>query len=253
MSEQALAIRESHNIEVSARTPDEMKESNQKLIQWCDSKIRELRTDHIELDAAYKSALKKKWKHSVLQRHAEIAKKRIIFYGKLRTALKGGYYIVPNFPVTVFAMRTERNKPLRLASTVRQNYPPSMLKEQQTSSLPAGAGSYVSPKPNVTVENFGEVSIKDGSKTIEWGSWAEKWNPVEFPICMSKLEIMEATNRAMEIKLFDDFGVLSNASIHRRGCGDPIIVGRIRDPRSTTWNQRYVSFIIAWHLDTRTL
>lgn len=248
-----LAVQKAQDIHVIAETPDQMKECNTSLINWCDAKIRELRVDHIELDAAYKSALAKKWKSSVLKRHAKLAKKRILFYGKLRTALKAGWYIVPNFPVTIFAIRTDRSRPLRIATTVQSSYTPSPRKDQQTYGLPEGTGNYVSPNPVVQVRNHGEVTLGSGRKETEWHSFASDWNDVEFPMCMAKLQIMEATNRAMEIKLFDDFGVLSNAALSRRGCGDPIIVGRILDPRSTTYTKKYISFIIAWALDTKTI
>lgn len=241
------------NVEVQAQTPEEMREANQSLIIWCDHKIKSLRVDYIELEASWKAAEKRKWKFTVLKRHAELCKKRIIYYGKMRQALKEGFYIVPNFPVTCFAIRSDKDKPLAMFDTYKQSYRPSVTKEQQTGSVEPGKGRYVSPLPMVTVENFGKVKLSNGIETTEWSAQATEWNDVEFPICMSKPKIMEAVGRAMEIKLFDDFGVLSNASIHRRGCGDPIIIGRLRDPRSNTYNQRYVSFIIAWALETQTL
>lgn len=260
MTEQALAIQTTSNIiqkgdnlEVQAQTPDEMKEANVALITWCDQKIRSLRVDFIELEATWKAAKERKWKFTVLKRHAAICKKRIIFYGKLRTALKSGWYIVPNFPVSVFAIRTDKTKPLALLSTYRQNQQPHVTKDQQTASLPHGEGEYVSPNPVVSIENFGKAKLTDGREVTEWSAEATDWNEVDFPLCMAKPKIMEAVGRAMEIKLFDDFGVLSDAHIGRRGCGDPIIVGRIRDPRSTTYHQKMVSFIIAWSLETRTL
>lgn len=246
-------IQKGDNLEVTAQTPDEMKSSNIALIKWCDNKIRSLRVDLIELEASWKAAEQRKWKFTVLKRHAELCKRRIIFYGKVRSALKAGFYIVPNFPVTVFAIRTNKKRPLRLLTTTETNFNPSPDKDQQTTSLEQGIGIYVSPLPKVLVQNVGIVTKTDGRTFKKWNTWAEDWNDVEFPVCMAKPQIMEAVGRSMEIKLFDDFGVLSNASIGRRGCGDPIIVGRLCDPRSTTYNKRFISFIIAWFLDTGTL
>lgn len=65
---------------------------------------------------------------------------------------------------------------------------------------------------------------------------------------MSKPKIMEATTRAMALKIFDDFGILPEERKQ-----DPLIIARIRDPRSTAYNHRFVSFIIAWNLNTSTL
>jgi len=65
---------------------------------------------------------------------------------------------------------------------------------------------------------------------------------------MAKPRIMEATSRAMALKIFDDFGILP---AQRKG--DPMIIARIIDPRSRSYSDKHVSFLITWHLDTRTL
>lgn len=248
MSNELAAV--SSDIHVTAETPDQMKASNLALIQWCDHKITSIRIDHIELEASWKSAKEKKWKWTTLKRHANLAKKRMEFYRKIKVALQAGYFIVPNFPVTVFAIRSTKESPLRVFTTVESTWRPAPSKDQQTASLTQGEGTYQNPHPIVEVSNLKDFGGRD---TKLWSSKAIDWKEIEFPICMSKPQIMEATNRAMQIKLFDDFGVLSDAVINRRGCGDPIIVGRIMDPRSTTWHHKFVSFIIAWHLDTKTL
>lgn len=240
------------DIEVIAETPQEMRDSNQRLIQWCEQKIKAMRIDFIELDAAYKTAVARKWKSSVLKRHAAMAKKRLEYYHKIQQALVAGFYIVPNFPVHVFAIRTTKDDPLRLMTTVRQSYRPYPRKDQQTAALDQGVGDYVSPFPFVEADND-LVDDGRGGKTFEWTTWAEHWQQVDFPLCMARPRIMEAVGRAMEMKLFDDLGVLSASPDRRRGCGDPIIVARILDPRSQTHSKRLISFIIAWSLDTSTL
>lgn len=229
----------SGDIEVIAETPQEMKESNNALIAWCEQKIKAMRIDFIELEAAYKAAVARKWKSSVLKRHAALAKKRMQFYHKIQAALVQGFYIVPNFPVHVFALRTKKDAPLRVLT-------------QQTEHLDQSEGDYVSPFP--IVETIGLPSTTpSGTAITEWKTWASKWQEIDFPLCMARPRIMEAVGRAMEMKLFDDLGVLSSAPDRRRGCGDPIIVARILDPRSTSYNKRFVSFIIAWSLDTSTI
>lgn len=240
------------DIEVIAETPQEMRDSNQLLIQWCEQKITAMRTDFIELDAAYKTAVARKWKSSVLKRHAAMAKKRVEYYHKIQQALVAGFFVVPNFPVHVFAIRTTKEEPLRLMTTVKQSYRPYPRKDQQTSALDQGEGEYVSPFPSVETDNE-NVDDGRGGTTLEWTTWAEHWQQVDFPLCMARPRIMEAVGRAMEMKLFDDLGVLSASPDRRRGCGDPIIVARILDPRSQTYSKRFISFIIAWSLDTSTL
>lgn len=246
-----LAVTGAQDIEVIAETPLEMRESNQQLIAWCEQKIKALRVDHIELDAAYKSALAKKWKSSTLKRHAELAKKRIEFYRKIKTALEHGFFIVPTFPVRVFAVRTTKDKPLALVS-VTNNHWDSATHEQKPNPLPEGEGEYKNPFPvvwhrNLTSQLPEDERIKGKEKHEYFG---KDYQEMDFPINMARPRIMEATSRAMALKLFDDFGVLP--SPYRKA--DPMIIARIKDPRPKGWGEgKTVSFIIAWSLDTRTI
>ncbi len=237
-------------IEVSAATPNEMAQSQVALIMWCERKIALMRAEAKELRDSYKIALERKWAHSTLKRHADLADKRVTFYEKMLTALQHGYIIVPSFPVEVFAMRSTRDKPLRLAAFAGKW--DSSTKEQHATARPAGEGEYKNPFPTIFYRDYSkdmltQEQIAAGNVKREY--YAEAWKDMEFPMNMAKPNIMEATDRAMALKLFDDLGVLPGT---RRNV-DPIIVGRLLDPRSTKYNRRFVSFIIAWHLDTATL
>lgn len=239
------------DIEVIAETPQEMQESNAALIQWCEQKIKSLRVDHIELEASYKAAVEHKWKSSTLKRHAELAKKRVEFYRKLKTALEHGFYIVPTFPVRIFAVRTDKDKPLKLVSTTNNNWDHSE-KEQKFGPLPEGEGDYKNPFPEIwrtdTTSELPEEKRTKGVKQFQY--YAKDFQDLDFPLNMARPRIMEATSRAMALKLFDDFGVLPNP--YRKA--DPMIIARIKDPRGPGWGERRsVSFIIAWALDTATL
>ncbi|NIN69677.1 MAG: hypothetical protein GTO63_34330 [Anaerolineae bacterium] len=78
---------------------------------------------------------------------------------------------------------------------------------------------------------------------------------------------MKATSRAMALKIFDEIGVLPSETpkgraqtrdrrqLVRSGSmrGDPILVGRLLDPRGTKRNPKVMNFIIGWRLDTSTL
>lgn len=231
------------NIDVQAETPDEMKQANQALIAWCEHKIKQLRVDYIELSAAWKSAQEKKWKFSTLKRHAEMANKRMTFFEKIKKALELGFYIVPSFPVTLFAVRTDRTKPLKLISTSQwDTHEPKNLQP-----IEEGAGDYKNPFP-IQFQRVIEKDEKGNAKKTQY--WAEDFQDIDFPITMAKPTIMEAANRIMALKLFDDFGVLP--SPYRKQ--DPLIIGRIKDPRKPGYGEvRTVSFIIAWRLDTSTL
>lgn len=225
-------------IEVTAQSPDEFSTANNALIEWCRQKVDAVQKDATELREAYELAVKNKWRTVTLKRHAELAAKRVAFYKKIQTALEMGFVIVPNFPVTVFAIRTEKNKPLKMATFDSWN-----SNEQHSTALDAGAGEYKNPFPVMH-----QRALPTENKPNQKEYYSHHWDEMEFPLQMSKPNIMETCNRAMALKLFDDLGVLPGKTKV-----DPIIVARLADPRSTKYNRRFVSFIIAWHLDTRTL
>ena len=230
------------DIEVTAETADEMAQCQSALILWCENKVASMKKDAAELTAAYEHALKQKWKSGTLKRHSELAVKRVSFYERMLSALQHGYQIVPPFPVTVFAVRTTRGKPLRMLT---QSW--SSTHEQVAVGLPTGEGDYKNPFP-VVHQRMIQASAPGKCEVSNY--WAEAWDDFEFPISMAKPQIMEATTRAMALKIFDDFAIVPS-EIKR----DPMILARLKDPRMATWSsaQRWVYFIIAWHLDTRTL
>lgn len=230
-------------LEVTAETPQEMQQANSAIILWCDRKMQRLSADSKELKESYEHAVKRKWKSSTLKRHYDLTVKRIEFYSKIKSALEHGFYIVPAFPVTVFALRTERKTPLKLIST---NY--WATHEQPTEALEQGVGEYKNPFPSVyQIDVTSQKDREQNKKTIQY--LAKEYDELEFPVNMSKPYIMEATNRAMTLKIFDDFGILPNTKPKI----DPIIVARLRDPRGKKRSRKFVHFIIAWHLDTESL
>ena len=230
--------------ELSAQTPVEMLQCQSTLIGWCKSKIATVEAEHAELQGAHKHALKHKWKAGTFKRHAEIAAKRVEFYKKMLAALEAGYYIVPNFPVTLFAIRTDRKKPASMYK-IGMTYVPNLTQEAKV--LSEGEGQYKNPVPVV----WGGHARKNEHCQDVKDYWAESWQELEFPANMAKLHIMEATTHAMQLKVFDELGMLP---ADRQRHPDPILVGRIVDPRPVGYGpKRFVTFMIAWHLDTATL
>lgn len=244
-SSNALIQNRGENVEVSAFQPQEMLDANRALIAWCDRKITQIEQQAQELLEAFNHAVERKWKSTTLKRHHELAKKRSEFFSKIKSALEHGFYIVPNFPVAAFAIRTERHKPLPLALATTSHW---KTHEQDAQTLSEGAGEYQNPFPIQMQRDISSAEDKAKNKKVMEYT-ADAWDEFEFPVNMAKPKIMEATTRAMALKLFDDFGILPSPKVKQ----DPIVVGRIKDPRSTRYNRRHVSFIIAWHLDTRTL
>jgi hypothetical protein len=244
----ALIVPRDGQLEVTATTPDEMLHANEALIGWCYQKIATLEAESKELMAAHEHAKSRKWATGTLKKHANMALKRVEFFGKMRSALVEGYYIVPNFPVSMFAIRTDRKKPLRMWMQDNRNWGLS-THTQLASSLPQGEGVYRNPDPEVEVR--GNPSEKFPQATVHW---AEDWkSEIEFPLTMAKPQIMEATSRAMALNIFDEFGILTEDAKVTRKRQDPLIVGRILDPRSTAYDRKVLTFVIAWFLDTKVI
>lgn len=238
------------NIEVTAENADEMAQCQTAIVEWCKNKIASMRAEAKELTEAYERAKRSKWKFDTLQRHSELAAKRTEFYERMLVALEHGYQIVPSFPVTAFAIRTDKNKPLKMMTTSwRENH------TQLPPNIPAGEGEYKNPFPIVLERTTAVATATTGEKKQYW---ADSWREMEFPFSMSKPRIMEACTRAMALKIFDDLGILPGYAPSegtRPPKGDPIIVARLKDPRPPgPYNPpRWVTFIVAWHLNTKEL
>lgn len=244
------------NQEFTAENSDEMALCQNGLIGWCKAKIAETKHQAEELKEAFHHAIKRKWKSNTLKRHAALATKRQDFFERLLTALEHGYQIVPSFPITAFAIRTDRKNPLRMWSTSwNKNH------TQEARELEAGEGQYKNPFPKVLQEQL-EKEVKATATTphkIELNAyWAEAWKDLEFPITMAKPRIMQAATRAMALKIFDEIGILPGFAANestRPPRGDPMIIASLIVPgtRGPYKPPRRVSFIIAWHLDTKSL
>lgn len=231
------------NMQVTALTPLGMQECQEQLITWFGKKAEKVAEEANELQQNYEIAKKNKWKASTLKRHAALAIKRVDYYKKIKSALEEGYNIVPNMPLDIFAVRTDRKNPLKKASFYRWDG-----RQARGGFLPEGEGRYVNPDPT---QSYYEVTVpnKKTGEDEEKEEWfADEFQDVEFPIHMAKPEIMEATSRAEAMNIFDEIGVLP-----ARRKVDPLIMGRIRDPRSSIYHDKHISFIIAWYLDTSTV
>lgn len=234
-------------LEVSATTPLEMSQAQGALIEWCQRKIASMKGEAAELAENLAIAVRNKWKTDTLRRHAGLALKRVTFYEKIGAALEAGYCIVPNFPVDLFAIRTSRKNPRANWHFGTYEAGSSMFL-QKAEQLPIGDGEYKSPDPLVITDV--DTETKDGFTKKNYVEHATDFCDVEFPIQMAKPKIMEATSRAMALKIFDQFGLFA------QGTGDPIITGEIVDPRNTFKSPTYirrVTFIVGWHLNVRDL
>lgn len=229
---------------VIATSPSAMETAQQSLIKWAEKKIYSVITELTDARNERDRAKAHKWNTTGWQKEVLKHEKRVDFYRKIKAALEAGYYIVPPFPIDVFAIRTKATTPRPMLGRNRDNH------DQMAQILPAGDGRYVDPKPVRESDTHTEVR-KDGSKYEVTDYWATDFREADFPFKVVKAEIREATDRAMALKVFDELGVLP-----RVRAPDPVVCGRILVPNQTRYRfaePKAVTFFVAWWLDTRTL
>ena len=229
---------------VYANNPADMTGAQQSLILWSARKIQAEKLELAEAQRNLDAAKANKWSPAAWQRQVRKHEGRVEFYKKIKVALEAGYYIVPPFPIDIFAIRTDKPAP-------KWNWQTNKWRdhhEQKASPMVVGEGRYVSPDPTLRRSDFAEPDGKGGHKMV--AHWRpDEWVDADFPFKLAKAEIMSATRAAMALKVFDQMGALPT---HR--APDPIICGQILFPEKPSYGARKaVTFFVSWWLDTKTL
>lgn len=242
----AVAVIE-ESTSLTAQTPQEFNECQGQLVEFFKAKVEVQSQEAQELQENYEIAKKNKWKSKTLKRHAEKAVKRVEYYQKILAALEAGYHIIPNFPVDTFAIRVTRDGPTKWYTKYDFEI------EQKADVAAPGEGNYVNPIP-ITRDDL-EYNRERDRKEVA-GFYLDDLDPeIEFPFAMAKPEIMKATSRAMGLRIFDEMGALPGVARRgrkRKTYPDPILVGKILEP-DDQYKNRCVMFLIAWHIDPRTI
>jgi hypothetical protein len=243
MSE-ALAIQSQPSVHLVARNPVEMQSARAGLEDWLRAKIGGIDAEIVELTRAHESARSRSFALTVsnaIRGQIGKAKRRRAFYEKVLAAVEAGYTLIPNFPLDLFAIRVTKAKPT--SYTERLHYKPEWPM-QKAANAALGEGEYKSPAPlAIHSDNKELVGEKE---CVRYFIQATDYQDVEFPLIAARAEVMDATAQAMALKVFDHIGICPPA---RKG--DPLIIGQVC--MSNGWSPKIVSFIIAWHLDLRTL
>jgi hypothetical protein len=252
MTDELATINPTETVHLVARTPQEMAMAQSELSSWLTSKVASVDQEAKELKAATEQAIQNNWKHEALAGQLAKARKQHLYYSKLLQAVNAGYCLIPNFPIDVFAVRVKRDKPLEvIASTKFSHYDPARdLADEKPQVLPPGEGRYVNPVQ--TVKRWSGRPAKDekGNEVIERFAKTSGFAEIEFPIIAAQAVVMDATANAMALNLFDAIGICPQS----RPKGDPLIIGQIWQARTNGWGApKMASFILAWHLDVRTL
>lgn len=247
-TESTALVKADTGIQVMAMDPNQMQVAQSDLLGWFEGKAAAVRQEFDELEENLAIAKKNKWNTKTHQRQLTLAQGRVTFYEKIAAALRAGYHIIPNFPMDMIAIRTDRKRPLKKKNMYR-----FASFEQNPGKLPIGEGEYVSPFPFVESCQIEVEETNYRTKEMELVKKREysasDFDAVEFPLVMAKPQIMEATGQAISKMIFDSIGLMPQTQANR----DPIIAGEIRDPRGTSQNPLRVTFLIAWYLDTEAI
>lgn len=238
-----------------ALTPSDVTLAQQQLRGWCVQKIIALGRDLSEHRQNLRHARAHKWPVKAWQSLERKAKAQMVYYAKIKKAVEAGFLVIPNFPIETIAVRVrEGSKPKQLTA----HYDSSVNKVQPTALLPSGHGVYVDEITSTQYHQNWNKKLNDGK-----GGWEDyrrtgSYNTeVDFPVAIIKPVILEATTRAMALRIFDRIGLANHGGGTQSRAmrkSDPIIIGQIINPKSKgRWNEQTVSFFIAWWLDMEAL
>jgi len=221
-----------------AITPTDLVPAQASLLDWIGKRITALAAEFTEASTDLEYAIGHKWRTGPLKANVNRLARRQTFYEKLKAAVEAGYVLMPALPMSVLAIRTRAQTPRGPNSDYSSNF------EQLAQALPEGAGEYKNPLPTqeTDVEQRANAKGEKFNQTIHY--------PVEFedefsmPVELCKPLLLERTEAAMALKIFDEIGVVRDDHRYNRR-GDPIIVGTVIDP---TRRGRRFAFFIAWAL-----
>jgi hypothetical protein len=221
--------------------------AQQRLIRICEHHVAEQSSLAAELRESIAIAKRNKWRASGYDRALRMADRRVLYYQRVISALREGYMVMPNLNADVFAVRTKRPDavPQSNESTWRHPEPNPVAPDR---NLPVGEGVYVSDVPVVEISSYA-VPAADGKppKTTYSTVPVDTQSP-EMPLILARPVLLEAAQRAMALRVFDEIGLVGANRRSRRA--DPMLVGRLHDPRG---KGRMLTFFLAWFLDERSL
>lgn len=238
---------------IIASKPSEMLDSQLNLIEWAKARLEKARADLAEREECLANAQKCKLRVKPWEKLVREAASSVHYYDKVLKAFQAGYFLVPEFPMQVIAVRTKRKRPggktleWRRWATNDQTTIEGQL-------LPAGEGRFVSS--TATADTWSEDIFKDGKVTgNKHYIKLTGFQAVDLPLRLVKPRILEDLDRARRAAIFDEIGILqptpSRRKSQRRRHPDPMLFGRV----IRKVGSHYVTsqFLISWWVDTATL
>lgn len=196
------------NLTLVALTPADMVPAQRDLATWCDRKIVAVKQELADLEANLELATEHGWKRRSVEASLNRTAKRILYYEKLKAAVEAGYLLIPNLPCDVFAVRVKRLKqPEKTHDSRWGGF------DAKAQLLPAGDGRYVDDKLQYRDESYVDRS-GDKEKHVKVYV-TDDFDEVDFPVRMVKPAVLEATAKAMALKIFDRIGLVMSKNIHQ--------------------------------------
>lgn len=207
---------------------------------FVQGKLVQAKAELAECAAALANAKEKKWNTKLLAPIVSRHKKQVEYLEKVQAAVGAGYVMMPNIRGEVFAVRVGNRARLpnnREKDPNSWNRPGQNLPKVQTDSPPIGEGDYVAPECHF------EYYVREGEEQgkavkYRYENGTEFIPEIPFPVIMAKPVLMDATEEAMALKIFDEILICPSRTARKK---DPIIFGRINRP-----TREPVCFLICW-------
>lgn len=249
-SEAPLALREIDSaVSIVAIGKEDFAPARERLLALLQAHFDEQRALAVDLRENIAIAKRNKWRASGLQRALRIADRMATFYDNAHVAVEAGYLLAPNLQADVFAVRKSSTEPCDLPAEAHSDFYWRLATPLVSAdpSIPAGEGEYVSDVP--VVNRYSQKWKDDKGEHTRQVVDPTAFQPPEALLILARPKLMEAAERAMALKVFDEVGIVGATRRSRRG--DPLLVGRIIHP--TKPGDGDLSFFLAWFFDPRSL
>lgn len=233
------------DIIVFARTPLEMAQAQSWLCGWAERRILRAQADLQIAEDNLTEAKEAKIRTSGWKTQVRKYQKEERFYIKLKAALDAGYFIVPDFPVNIIAVRTHSE----YAKDTKEYRHRGSVDNEDHQELEVGAGEYVDPVPPTA--RFNDVTEKDGKAvTIEkWTASGQMLRKMDFPFKLVRPQLLRDLKKAVDPRIFDAIAVMPGPQRKNR---DPMLLGIIENKLSKH-NVKRIIFLITWWVPTSVL
>lgn len=223
---------------LAAMSAGEMPAVQKQLTDWLGRKLGSLKTDISMFEENIRIAEQGNMKTGPWKSVLSRTRRLFNYYEKLKIAVSEGFVIIPDLQATTIAVRVDKAMPVAAETESRWRAATAVPQ----SSLPAGAGRYVDDEN--TVDHWTVTRKNHAGNDYQADRYAATGfdEEIDFPMLVVKPVVLEATQRAMALRVFDRIGVVGARN------KDPLVIGEVLGP-----NGKKQVFFIAWWLDVETL